>query len=115
MDIERVATVYAGLADALAEYHEASSKLVDLETSYEAARTVLLANNMVEGKNAEQREANLNTQLAPQVEKLHSAQRSARDAKFDLEIARLRVEEVRLLVRIEELAYDKYATDKEES
>lgn len=103
MEAKTVHEVYETLADAVIDLADATRTYAASKTQADKMRTDIIAHGLVTGKNQAERDANIDYQMADLLAQLALAEENLRDAKTRRELAQLSVDEVRLLVRLEEL------------
>ncbi len=82
--------------------NQAAQNLEIAKRDLEISKTRVIAKG-VEGKNAEERKANLEINLAPRKKEIESAQEKYNKAKLNSEIAHLELTRVKLSIRLMEL------------
>ncbi len=98
-----IRTAYDALADATRIAHAEMEAALYVKSALETARAAAIWAGDVEGKNEAQREANLRHKLLARYDAVDAAERDAREARHEVEQARLRVEALRLEMRLAEL------------
>lgn len=105
---EKIKVAYAVLRISTAEFLEASNKEVVLKTRLEKLRATALNDGTIEEivgprSNAEKREAAAMKLFANVYQELEDTQTHLQGARLALDLARIDVEEVRMLMRLSEL------------
>ncbi len=101
---EQISEVYAVLANALRVAQDATEKAVSAKSVLETARAAALRSGSVVGKNEAEREADLRGKLACNYTNVDVAERELREARLQVELARLAVDALRMQLRVAELA-----------
>lgn len=98
-----ITAVYETLADAMRWAFTAGEIAIETRAALEAARAAATLDGRIEGKNEAQREAASRTVLAKEYDSAEGREAIARQARHDLELAKLAVEQVRLRLRLAEV------------
>ena len=88
--------------DKIREGYKSAANLEIAKRDLEVAKTRAIAKG-VEGKNAEERKANLEINLTPRKKKIESALADYNKDKLDSEIAHLELTRIKLTIRLMEL------------
>ncbi len=100
---QAIDTAYSALRAALQKAHHTGQAAIDAKTKLERRKLAALVAGSITGKNAEEREAAARKRFADLYTELEEAERTAADAKLELDLARLEVDRVRCLLRLDEL------------
>lgn len=103
MTKESIGTVYEALKVAVATAFDTGEMAVQARTAFEAAKSALVLEGRLDGKNQELRDAQARELLSVLFRNADAAEGAARRAKHELELARLDVELVRAELRLMEL------------
>lgn len=106
----QITRAYAELTVATSAYHAAGEAEIAAKATLEHERAAALADGRIEGRNAELREAAARELLANLFAAAETAECEAREAKHRLDLARIKVEEARALLRLAEIAGDDWQT-----
>ena len=90
------------LVRAKAEMLDAAEKVITAKISLDDVEADLTAAG-IEGKNAEERKANLRHVTSPHRETLEQAEKAERARRYDLEVAQINLDQMRYRLRIAEL------------
>lgn len=101
---DAVRKTYAGLRRAKVAAYNTAEEERYCRTMLEAQRADAILNNRITGKNEGERDACARQVLAEHFANLSDATEAAFEAKHHVELAALAVEELRVLLRLEELA-----------
>ncbi len=100
---QAIETAYSALRAALQKAHHTGQASIEAKTRLERRKLAALAAGSLTGKNSEEREAAARERFGDLYTELEEAERTAADAKLDLDLARLEVDRVRCLLRLAEL------------
>ena len=98
-----ISEAYNDLSWATIRAYEFGEAALVAKAGLDEALGAALLDGRIEGKNEAQREANARRVLAGHYAAVESSEANARAARRDLELARLRVESVRMQVRLAEV------------
>ena len=98
-----ITTTYEAHADALRRAFNRGEEAIKAKNVLEAARLKATLDGRIDGKNEAQREAVARQLLDEEYSDAEAAEWHARQARHDLELERLAVEELRLRLRLAEL------------
>lgn len=104
MDKVELLDVYGSVREQRLELWTATEREITAELNLRRMTLAALLAGVIVGKNDNEREAQARAKFAYEYAELEEAQRAARAAKFEFDLAMLRLAEVRALLRIEELA-----------
>lgn len=100
---EDVREVYAALRDAKLQAAIDAQIEVEAKQELDIAKANGVLSGTIAGKNETEREANARIVCAAEIEALRIAATAARNSRFQLDMAQTAVEELRLLVRLDEM------------
>ena len=104
MEENTINLAFEALHTATIEYNNRSAVLANLEADLGAKKSTGLANGSIEGKNAELREAAALEFLRNEYNAVAVVDRKFRDAKLNLDIARIEVERIKTILRLFEVS-----------
>lgn len=99
-----IVSAYNELNQATRNAYEAGEHLIDVSAALEAAKLNGMLDGSIDGKNAELREASARKLLASQYAEAGNAERRNREAQHWLSIAKIEVDMVRALLRLQEIS-----------
>lgn len=98
-----ITSTYETYAGSLRSAFQLGEEAIKAKSALDAARQKATLDGRIEGKNEAQRDAVARLLLAQEYRELESAEWHARQARHNLELDRLAVEELRLRLRLAEL------------
>jgi hypothetical protein len=102
--LEKMAvTAFANLTDARSKLFTATEAAIEAKNDLETAKYQALTGGVIDGKNAEIREAQLRTHLDADYSKLSETESAERKARYNYDLASIEVDTVKTLLRIAEL------------
>lgn len=101
---EKIETTYASVKEATIAYRDIAGLVVAKRREIEMKKAELFEDGMINGKNAEKRDAQVKFYLNEDFETLAVLETTEASAKLDLDIKSLDLEMIRALLRIEEVA-----------
>lgn len=101
---EQIAEVYEALAEALRVGQDAAEKAVMAKLQLEAVQMAAIRTGVITGKNEAERAANMNQLFIAHYTNVEAREREAREARHQVELARLAVDALRMQLRVAELA-----------
>ena len=102
--LEKMAvTAFANLTDARTKLFTATEAAIEAKINLETAKYQALTGGVIDGKNAEIREAQLRAHLDADYSKLSEIEKAERRARHDFDLASVEVDTVKTLLRIAEL------------
>ena len=110
--INEVKTVYSAASRTAYEYRETAVKCATLESVIKTERARLFNSGVITGKNAETREAEIQTLLVDEYEELMKAE-FTRDQAYALkELAEINLARVRTILRVYELSDEVFGDEE---
>jgi len=107
---ERISEVYRGLGNAKIDLHDCIEKELDAKTILKTKESALLMSGAIIGKNAEARDAQLRGALAEEHQAAEQARIDRAEAQLTYDLEVMAVDELKLLMRIDEMAVHTDAT-----
>jgi hypothetical protein len=103
MDKKILEAIYDDLANATIDYQKSIAYSIQEKDELETLRLAKVATGEIQGKNADEREANTRVLLAVPQENYVHALRSERNAKLAYDLASLRLDQAKQTMRLMEL------------
>lgn len=103
MNKEMINQAFMGLAETKENYQTVQKNLIEANFELDIKKSKLLSAG-IEGKNAAEREANLNKALSDDLEKIHLLERNVNAQKLIFELAELEVKRIRYLLWLEDVS-----------
>ncbi len=103
VDEKTISNAFTWLENAKSAYHLSANALIAAKRDLEIAKLAGLASGTIDGKNAELREAAARTLLADKYTALETAELNERNDRFEMELAQLEIERVKMLLRLDEI------------
>ena len=105
MNAKLIEIAYEALQIATDHAYSTGEKVITAKAKLDADIALAYGEGIVEGKNANERDGWVIAHFAPEKNELEKFQAAERAAKYELEKARIRVEETRALLRLMELTH----------
>ena len=103
--LEKMATTaFKNLDEARTSLFDAAESAITTRNALDEARYNAMTGGVIDGKNAEIREAQMKSHLQADFLKLEQAEKSERRKRFMFDLAQIEVDTVKTLLRIAELA-----------
>ena len=103
MEPHEITVAYQYLIESTKDYAANSEHVIETKAELDKNIAMAYANGSVQGKNQSERDGWIAQNFEKQTKALEVAQSDERKAKLQLDIARIEVEKVRALLRLEEL------------
>ena len=95
--------IYEELQVDMIAYNVASEHLAIIKHKVNTARYDAIHGYVLEGKNAEAREADFRAKFPHLIQELHDIEMEHKQAKLQLDLGKLEVDRIKLLIRLQEI------------